>query len=86
MPIPDSIATPMITIAGMRPVSVVGIVLKPALPEELALPEPPVGAEVTVPVPAVPAWLISDWQAPLALEACWSFAAPLKLQESEELP
>ena len=45
----------------------------------------PVGALVTVPVPAVPAWLRRDLQVELVDPDC-VFAFPLKLHAVEALP
>ena len=50
------------------------------------LEEPvPVGAVVTVPVPAVPAWLRRDLQLEL-VDPDWVLAFPLKSQAVEALP
>ena len=48
--------------------------------EEADEPEVPVGWEVTVPVPAVPAWLIKLEQVPVALVVEVTVAEPPKLQ------
>jgi len=53
-------------------------------PEPLEEPVP-VGAVVTVPVPAVPAWLRRDLQEEL-VDPDWVFAFPLKSQAVEALP
>ena len=58
--------------------------LEPELEEPVEEPVP-VGALVTVPVPAVPAWLRRALQEELE-DPVWVFAFPLKSQAVEALP
>ena len=85
------IPTPAITalniyppICHLPPTMAPGVTITAAPLEEDALPDAPapdaVGCEVTVPVPAEPAWLINALHVPVALVVDVTVADPPKLQ------
>lgn len=95
MPAPAIPATTRYAESCKRPMSKRGTMTAPAadflvdveeLEEDEPLEEPvAVGLLVTVPVPAVPAWLRRDLQVEL-VDPDWVFAFPLKSQAVEALP
>jgi len=66
--------------------------LEPEEPEPELVPEPdpdpavPLGAEVTVPVPALPAWLIKATQSPVGADGEVEVAEPLKSHAEAPFP